>query len=225
MAVISFMSTKGGAGKTTAAAVVTSVLAHAGATVALLDADPNQPLARWLDPKETPSNLKLVGGLSEQTIIETIERESARNQFVLVDLEGSPNIAMSYALSMSELVIIPVQASLLDADEAAKTIGLVHRQRKSSRAPIDCAVLWQRVSGAITSQTMKTIETQFADASISVLSSRLVEREAFRAMFTYSKLLSDLPPSVTGLGKAVANANELVSEIVNRWKMTHGNAA
>ena len=46
---IIFANTKGGSGKTTAALTLTSELLAAGAHVALLEGDPNRPLARWAE--------------------------------------------------------------------------------------------------------------------------------------------------------------------------------
>jgi chromosome partitioning protein len=47
MPVIAFSSPKGGAGKTTAAMVLATVLAERGATVTVIDADPNKNVAEW----------------------------------------------------------------------------------------------------------------------------------------------------------------------------------
>ena len=47
MPVITFSSPKGGAGKTTAACILASMLAEQGATVTIIDADPNQFVQEW----------------------------------------------------------------------------------------------------------------------------------------------------------------------------------
>ena len=46
MPVISFISPKGGVGKTTAATILTTQLARK-AKVIVIDADPNRPVAAW----------------------------------------------------------------------------------------------------------------------------------------------------------------------------------
>jgi chromosome partitioning protein len=73
MPVISFISTKGGAGKTTAAAILASVLADNGASVALLDIDPNQPLMKWSSGDKLPVNLEVFGSITDENIIDKIE--------------------------------------------------------------------------------------------------------------------------------------------------------
>ena len=47
MPVIAFSSPKGGAGKTTAATVLATVLAERGASVTVIDADPNRNVVDW----------------------------------------------------------------------------------------------------------------------------------------------------------------------------------
>ncbi|WP_306666057.1 ParA family protein, partial [Escherichia fergusonii] len=48
MPVISFVSSKGGVGKTTSAVVLAGEFAAAGRKVCLIDADPNRPLEAWV---------------------------------------------------------------------------------------------------------------------------------------------------------------------------------
>src|SRR5262249_4539754 len=60
MPVIVFSSSKGGCGKTTSSAILGTELALSGATVAMLDADPNKNLVDWATLREPPGNLKVV---------------------------------------------------------------------------------------------------------------------------------------------------------------------
>ena len=45
--------------------------------------------------------------------------------FVIVDLEGTASLMVSNAIGMSDLVIIPIQGSSMDAKGGAKTIRLI----------------------------------------------------------------------------------------------------
>ncbi len=215
MPVITFTTTKGGAGKTTAALVLASVLVHEGASVVLIDADPNQPLAQWANGSSLPDGLSVIGSVNEDNILETIEEQTSRVQFVIVDLEGSANLATSYAMSLSNLILIPIQASPLDASEAAKTLKLVERQRRTLKGELRCMVFWQRASAAIETITGRDIKAQFADAGIPMMQTRLVEREAYRAMFGFGTTLMQLGVSqVRSIDKAHENASLFTSEIL-----------
>lgn len=131
-------------------------------------------------------------------------------------------MANSYAMSQSDLVIIPVQPSQLDADEAAKTLQLIARQRKATRMVINCAILWQRMSGAIVTKSAKDIQQQFAEAGIPALSERLLEREAYRAMFSHGCTLEGLPNNTAGIKNAKINAAMFSQEIVELWRTKNG---
>ena len=54
MPTIVFASPKGGAGKSTSAVVLATELAGRGATVAIIDADPNKPVSRWANRPGKP---------------------------------------------------------------------------------------------------------------------------------------------------------------------------
>ncbi|MCC2654489.1 MAG: hypothetical protein K0Q60_4655, partial [Microvirga sp.] len=47
MPVVVVANPKGGAGKSTAALVLATTLVHLGATVSIIDADPNRPIMDW----------------------------------------------------------------------------------------------------------------------------------------------------------------------------------
>ncbi|MBP0617793.1 ParA family protein [Jiella mangrovi] len=156
--------TKRGSGRTTAALVLASVLVDEGASVVIIDADANQPLAQWAADAQLPETLTVIGDVDEENILETIAEQAAHKQFVIVELEGSPNLATSYAMSLSNLIFIPIQASHLDASEAAKTLKLVDRQRKTLRGQLHCMVFWPRANAAIQTSSAKDIQNQFAEA-------------------------------------------------------------
>ncbi len=115
MAVISFVSSKGGVGKTTSAVVLAGELVAAGRKVALIDADPNRPLVAWSQLRPVPESLRLIVDDSAETIIDTIEDARAEADFVIVDLEGTATDRVGFAVARSDLVLIPLQSSVLDA--------------------------------------------------------------------------------------------------------------
>ena len=56
---------------------------------------------------------------------------------------------VTYAVSKADLVIIPVQGSILDANEAAEAIKLVKRTEKGFGRTIDYAILFTRLPAAL----------------------------------------------------------------------------
>ena len=78
MPVIVTASSKGGAGKSTLTLVLAQALAMVGATVTIVDADPNRPLLRWRDGKSR-SSIEVIGDVTESTIIKVIREQSSRS--------------------------------------------------------------------------------------------------------------------------------------------------
>jgi hypothetical protein len=132
MPTIVFASPKGGAGKSTSAVILATELAGQGATVAIIDADPNKPVSRWASRPGKPASLSVVADVTEDTILDQVDQASRQAAFVIVDLEGTASLMVGYAISRADLVIIPTQGSLLDATEAVKAIRLVRNMEKTA---------------------------------------------------------------------------------------------
>lgn len=219
MPTISFASPKGGAGKTTSALLLATELARKGAGVTLIDADPNMPITKWEKRGGAVEKLKIVRNTSEKAIIDEIEQAAGETAFVIVDLEGTANLGVAWAVSMSDLVVIPTQGSPLDSDEAAKAIKLIKGQEKASRRTIHHAILLTRTSAAIQPRSLKHLQSELKKHHIEVFGTQLIERDAYRAMFAFAATLEGLDPKeVSGLRGAVANARAFAAEVVERLK-------
>src|SRR3954447_1855965 len=117
MPTIVFANPKGGAGKSTATAILATQLALAKATVTIIDADRNKPIVTWSQTGRMPQGITVIEATSEATILDEIDTAAARTGFVLVDLEGTASMMVGLAISSADLVIIPVQGSMLDAKQ------------------------------------------------------------------------------------------------------------
>lgn len=214
MPVISVANPKGGAGKSTTALVLGTTLAAHGATVTLLDCDPNRPIAAWARG-ESRTDMKVLSDISESQIVSTVDAERAARQFVLVDLEGTASRMVSRAIMRSDLVLIPMQASAVDAAQAARAVSLVQEEEQVVGRPIPFRVLFTRTSPAIPTRNEKMIIDELRGAGIPVLTTHLNERAAFKSLFTYQRALSELDPAlVNGLPAAIENAERLAGEVV-----------
>lgn len=197
MPVIVFANSKGGVGKSTSAVVLAQVLARRGASVSLIDADPNQPLSQWRqrDAGRVPDNLQLVANVTESTVTDAIDDAAARSAFVIVDLEGSANLAVTYAIGRADLVLVPMQGSQLDADQTRRVLELIHREEKAFRREIPFAVFFTRTNAAIRSRDLRHIEQDLKADGIPLLPVELTERAAFRAIMQLGGTIYDLTES------------------------------
>lgn len=226
MPVVVMASPKGGAGKSTAAVLLATQLAESGATVTIIDADPNKPVSRWASRPGKPDKLTLVDNVTEQTVIRAIDDASRKTAFVIVDLEGTASMMVVYAISRADLVIIPTSASLLDAVEAVSAVQVVQRQEEAFRIKIPSAVLFTKTSAAIRTRTLLSIEAELAENNVPVFDVRLHEREAFRAIFAFGGTLSGLDPKqVRNIPSAVENAQAFAAEVIMMLKNQRAAAA
>lgn len=222
--VIAFVSPKGGVGKTTSALTLASeLLFQTEKPVTIIDADPNYPFKRWVELGNKPDLLTIKLDDSEETILDNIERAKANSKAVIVDLEGTKNMRVAYAVSAADLVIIPVQGSILDANEAAEAIKLIKRTEKGFKRNIDYALLFTRLPAAIISRNYADIAKQLTANQIPVLASSLIEREAYKTMFSTGRCLHDLSDQVvSGLSKAKEDSYAFAEAVIERIHASRG---
>ncbi len=219
MPTILFASSKGGCSKSTSAVVLGTQLATRGASVTMIDADPNHPVATWAKRPSKPDSVTVVSDVNERTIIDEIESAAERTAFVIVDVEGTASMTVAYAISRADLVIIPVQGSQLDAAEAAKAIKLIRQQEKAFGRRIPYAVLLTRTSAAIQPRTLRHIRAELEGAGVPIFETQMHEREAFRAIFSFGGTVESLKPDqVGGLEGAIKNARAFAAEAVTMLK-------
>src|SRR5690606_1729320 len=145
--------------------------AAAGRKVVLIDADPNRPLEAWSRLRQLPDVLRVVVDDSAETIIDTIEDSQVGADFVIVDLEGTATDRIGFAAARSDLVLIPLQSSVLDAAEAAKSVKLVRQMWKVASREIPYRAFYTRVPPVIRERTARDIERQFSDRKSTRLNS------------------------------------------------------
>lgn len=214
MTVIVFASPKGGAGKSTSAVLLAAALSTNGTAVTLIDADPNAPVGRWGKTRETTGTLDVIDGVTEKTIIDVIEAADAQSEYVVVDLEGTGSTSTIYAISRADLVVIPTQASVLDAYEAVATIRAIALQEKAFKKKIKSVVLFTRTSAAIRPRLLTSLAAEFVSNGTRVMNTQLHDRDAFRALFTFGGTLENLESSqVRNVPAAMVNAQAFADEI------------
>lgn len=215
MPVISFANPKGGAGKTTTALLAATQLAEAGASVAIIDADPERWISQWGALPGKPNRIRIISDVTEDTIVDVIEREAAQAQFVIVDLEGTASLMVANAIGMSDFVTIPLQGSSMDARGGAKVLKLIASQAKMARRAIPYAVVLTRTNAAMKSRSLKNVTGELEEAGIPVFETAIVERAAYRDLFDFGGTLSTLDGAQTSnIQKAIDNAKDFTGELV-----------
>ena len=126
---------------------------------------------------------------------------------------------VSYAISMSDFVVIPLQGSQLDAKQAARQMKLIKAQERIAGRAIPFAVLFTRSNPAIQPKTQRHIEERFLELQVPIMATRLYDRELFRAMFSFGGSLSSLQDKgMSNLPAAFTNALEFTVEVIERLR-------
>lgn len=220
MPVIAVSNPKGGAGKSTTTLLLATYLAQSGASVCVLDADPNQPIMDWKKNGNSKTNLTVVGGIRESNLMETLEDQP--HQFVFIDLEGTASLLVSRSIAMADFVIIPVQASAVDVRQAGKAIRAVRdeekvAQRSNAARRIPFRVLMTRTPapGAPVSSVQRQLEAEIETAGIPRFKTSLAERMAYKALFVERLTLSEMGDLRVGnLEAAYENVHNLAEELI-----------
>ena len=227
MPTIVMCSSKGGVGKSTIAALLAQVYAQAGSSVTLIDADPNQPLATWAAqfPDDVPGGIDVVGGVTEETIIEAIDTAERRSAFVIVDLEGSANVSATFAISRADLVLVPMRGKQLDANQAGRVVKLIDQQAKLIRRPIPYRIVFSMTS-ALLSKEERHIRDALRDRSMPILDAAVPERAAFSAVFQLGGSIYDLTREhIASPQKAIEAAQHLANAVARELTVIARDAA
>jgi len=215
MPVIAFANPKGGSGKTTSALLLATELAGKGATVTVIDADPEQWIMKWAALPGRPDTLKAISNREEDGLVDAIEAAQAASQFVIVDLEGTANAMVTDAIGMADLVVIPIQGSAMDAQGGAKMLRLIRNQEKITKRTINYGMLLTRTSAAVMSRSLRDVVEQLRGSKVTLFSTPIVERAAFRDLFAYGGTLASMEAGqVSNLDKAVENAQAFAGEVL-----------
>lgn len=217
------ISTKGGAGKTTLMAILAGEIIRLGASVAIIDADANQPLRKWVQRAGLEDRVPVVVDEHPDgsTLEESIAKASELGEFVLLDTEGSENERSARAAQLAGLVLIPMQYSALDLDETDKVRNFLLKLEARTGQDRPCIVVPTRVPAAIRTKTQKKIVDQLNDAGFPVLDPPALEKDAYRQIFSKGCLLQDLPPAAS-LVTAQQNAQALLAGLAMVYRDTRG---
>lgn len=215
MPVIVAASPKGGSGKSTTSVILATELADAGATVVLLDCDPNKSVSMWAERGPVPPRITVVSDVGEAEIIRVIKQHDQDGSIVIVDLEGVASRLVSRAISQADLVITPMRATSLDANIGAKALALIAEEEEALERKIPHAVVFT-MTRAVVSKAHRGIQESLESQGIDVIEPSLMERAAFAALFEYGGNLGTMPTEQGNMASARLNAATFTEQVYNR---------
>ena len=204
MHVIAVLNQKGGSGKTTIATHLARSLQLDGASVLLVDSDPQGSARDWAAVRdEQPVT---VVGIDRPTIERDL-KHIARKDFVVID--GAPqaaDLAVS-ALKAADFVLIPVQPSPYDIWATADLVGLVKQRMELTDGRLQAAFV---VSRAIKGTRIGAEAVDaLAGYELPVLETRITQRVVYPGTAAAGTTVLDADPG----GAAAAEVRALCVEL------------
>lgn len=174
----------------------------------MLDADPNAHLAFWATKADVP-RLTCIPDVGEENILEHIKARREVDEFVLVDLQGSATTIVTYAVSKSDLIVIPAQPSAMDLREVLRASELIKRTEEVVGRSISYRALMTKMH-PLRSKVADHARQQLAKQNIPTFRTEILERAVFREMTFHGAA----PQIVDPRSPASQNIGALVREMV-----------
>ncbi len=213
--IITCASSKGGVGKSTACACLAGAFAHLGETVHIADLDANRTVSRWFQDSKTRPREITVSNPDPQNLTEHLQEigRQIAPDFIMIDVAGAYERALTVAAARAHLTIIPTTLSEADVYEAEKTAQHIQQIFASfGREPL-ARLLLTKVQ-PLTSLGQRHAALEIKRKQLPLLASMLAQRAAYEEIG-----LSGLPPhyadaSRETVAKAVTELNALRDEIL-----------
>jgi ATPases involved in chromosome partitioning len=215
MPVISFANAKGGAGKTTAALLLATELAHQGFRVTVIDGDPQRWISQWAEVSGKVRNIEVISEVTVASLACHLREMAGVTDYFIIDLAGARDALVTTAIGLSDHVMIPVQGSAMDAKGAAQILDLLATMKEKANLHIAHSVVLTRVTSMVTTKALLTIKGLLAARGVNVLDTPIGERIAFKELFETGGTLHTLDPQkVSNVDKAKDNAGAFAREVL-----------
>lgn len=218
MYVITFANPKGGSGKTTSAMLLAEQIALSGGRVAILDLDPNANILAWSEARKAEGRdvpFAVHARPQAEETVELIDGLADTVDYLIIDLEGSKDQIVTFALSRTDLCVIPLDGSPMEARQAAAAVRLVQTTSTMIRMPIAYTLLFARTNAAFQTTDERDVRQEMKLNSIPTLPVRIARRAPYTRIFRDGVLLAELPDIVAAehAGKTASVTDKALKQV------------
>lgn len=214
--IISFVSPKGGVGKSTSCLALASALAHKGEKVQIIDFDQTETLWRWYRANEAARripNLSVEKGPDDDLGAFINELWATRSGYVFIDLAGSLTHQMLLMATFAHMTITPSKPSEPDIVEASKLAAQLQALATKLNKPILHRILLNEVPSLLQTHQAHVID-QIDASHLQRFATIMHTRAAFPETW-----LTGLPPhfadqSRAPVQKAVKEIDLILGELL-----------
>ena len=175
------------------------MLDHSNLSAKPLDLDPNANILAWAQARRAQGRevpFAVHARPQAEETVELIDSIGGEADYLIVDLEGSKDQIVTFALSRTDLCVIPLDGSPMEARQAAAAVKLVQTTASMIRAPIAYTLLFTRTNAAFQSTDERDVRAEMSASNIAALSVRVAKRAPYTRIFRDGVLLSELPDIV-----------------------------
>lgn len=193
-------------------------IALSGGRVSILDLDPNANILAWSEGRRAEGRevpFAVYARPQAEDTVELIDQLSRRTDYLIIDLEGSKDQIVTFALSRTDLCIIPLDGSPMEARQAAAAVRLVQTTSSMIRAPIAYTLLFTRTNAAFQTTDERDVRQEMEINNIPTLPIRIAKRAPYTRIFRDGVLLAELPSIVMAEheGKAASVADKAIKQV------------
>jgi chromosome partitioning protein len=209
--VIVLATFKGGSGKSTIAACLAVLWRSRGGDPALVDADPQGSIVKWLTPAGPVGTLRVETAPPEQIGL-LVSKLAKDHNPVIIDTAGFRTPATLAALASADLALIPVKPSPMDVRVALETrqfVGELNKTMERTNRPIMMQfVLTMTTPGSVIA---RHIRSQMTQAGLPLLATEIGNR----VVYAEAALLGSTPTLIEPNGAAAQEIVRVAQEIEN----------
>jgi chromosome partitioning protein len=173
--VVSIICQKGGTAKTTTALNLAVAAASRGVEVAVIDVDPQVSACDWKDIRgDKPPVVAATPVPHLERAIKAASEAGA--DLIIIDTAGRTNEAASAAARVADLILIPLQPSLIDLKTLGATLEII---RLAGNKPTRALLTRVRAAGTRHDDTTAWLIQQGVEVCPFVLGERVIYQDAY----------------------------------------------
>lgn len=212
--VLALVSQKGGSSKSTLTVHLAVRAAQQGASVLIVDTDPQATASRWYDRREAEWPVLVTGG--RETLTGALEAARADGvDVVLVDTPPHTGAQIDQAVAAADLVVIPCKPTPFDLDAVPETVRLVEAHQR----PAAFVLTSTPPRGTIVAEAREHLEHEYPEVPVCPV--ELGHRASYYHALIDGRAVTEFEPQ----GKAAAEVDGIWTWLTERVAAARGAAA